>query len=158
MHDRKSEHRLQPITFLIDQKKTNRNRASYLQPVFNFRPPLSYEGMSLTVVNIHINPKNWQNTATKLQYSRISHLYTSNYLQLFVVYKKLVIPGKNGYRTEDSNCPLKILCQTCKIYAFVQLGVHEGFAFTESCVILQLLYFIVQMPEFFFFLPLPFRG
>jgi len=37
----KSECRLQPITFLIKQKRTNRNRASYLQPVFNFRPPRS---------------------------------------------------------------------------------------------------------------------
>lgn len=50
-----------------------------------------------------------------------------------MVYKKLVIPSKNVYSTGDSNCPLKILCQTCKIDAFVQLGVHEGFACTESC-------------------------
>ncbi len=83
----------------------------------------------MTVVNM--NPKIWQNTATNLQYSWISYLYTSNNLQLFMFYKKLVIPSKNVYSTGDSNCPLKILCQTCKIDAFVQLGVHEGFACTE---------------------------
>lgn len=53
MTDKSEYRRLQPITFLIDQKGTNKNRASFLQPVFNF----SYEGISVTVVNIHINQK-----------------------------------------------------------------------------------------------------